>query len=62
MKQAFTSMFACAALIVAMSVSTITANAAQGACSYQACFNKCVQKGSNNSSMCARGCARYCYN
>jgi hypothetical protein len=60
MKQAFTSVFTCAALIVAMGVSTITANAAQGACSYQACFNKCIKK--NNSSICARGCGRHCYN
>ena len=52
MKRAFVSIFMCAALAIAMSASTTTANAA---CSYQACFNKCIKAGNNNSSMCARG-------
>jgi hypothetical protein len=57
MNQAFVSMFTCGALIIAMSASTTPANAA---CTYQACFNKCIKNGKNNSSMCARGCARIC--
>jgi hypothetical protein len=57
MKQAFVIVFTCAALVIAMSASTTTANAA---CTYQACFNKCIKNGKNDSSRCARGCARIC--
>jgi hypothetical protein len=62
MKLAFASILACGALLIAIGVDAATpAKAAQGACSYQACFSNCTKNG-KTGSVCARGCARRCYN
>jgi hypothetical protein len=60
MKLAFAVMFVCGALFVSADSAT-PVKAQTGACSYQACFNKCVKAGNNNSTVCNRGCARRCY-